>query len=304
MQLLPDGWIEAKAECAAEDVLAEADPLKLAWYERVDCRVTLLALANVEQLAHVDPARAAASETGRLRAVHVLVDRDARGEAVWCGAQYPTAAYAQAAGLSLEGYRELLGGRSSSISPIPWSPGGPRASGRTRSSSASRGVDELRIVAEGTDLRVRVGGRRWISASGRHNLPDGEVFTGPKENATEGVVTFAMPSAWGGQRVEGARLRFEAGRCVEAEAESGGAFLHAALDTDAVRARSASSRSASTRRSWRRRSTRSWTRRSAARCTWRSAPPTPSPAARIRAPCTGTSSAICATAARSTPTAS
>ena len=42
------------------------------WYERVDCRVTLLALANVEQLAHVDPARAAASETGRLRAVHVL----------------------------------------------------------------------------------------------------------------------------------------------------------------------------------------------------------------------------------------
>ena len=87
-------------------------------------------------------------------------------------------------------------------------------------------------MAEGTDLRVRVGGRRWISACGRHNLPDGEVFTGPHEDATEGVVTFAMPSAWGGQRVEGARLRFEAGRCVEAEATSGGAFLRAALDTD------------------------------------------------------------------------
>ena len=80
-------------------------------------------------------------------------------------------------------------------------------------------MDELRIVAEGTDLRVRVGGRRWISASGRHNLPDGEVFTGPREDATEGVVTFRMPSAWGGQRVEGARLRFEAGRCVEADAD-------------------------------------------------------------------------------------
>ena len=108
VQMLPDGWIEARAESAAEQVLAEADPLKLTWYERVDCRVTLLALANVEQLAHVDAARAAASEAGRLRAVHVLVDRDARGEAVWCGAQYPTAAFAQAAGLSLDGYRELL----------------------------------------------------------------------------------------------------------------------------------------------------------------------------------------------------
>jgi aminopeptidase len=232
VQMLPDGWIEARAECATGDVLGEPDPLKLAWYERVDCRVTLLALANVEQLAHVDPARAAASETGRLRAVHVLLDRDARGEAAWCGAQYPTVAYAQAAGLSLDGYRELLGRALKLDQPDPvvaW-----RAQGELQDRLITHlaKVDELRIVAEGTDLRVRVGGRRWISASGHHNLPDGEVFTGPHEDATEGVVTFAMPSAWGGQRVEGARLRFEGGRCVEAEAASGGAFLNAALDTD------------------------------------------------------------------------
>jgi aminopeptidase len=233
VQLLPDGWIEAKAECAAPAVLGEADALKLAWYERVDARVTLLALPNVEQLAHVDPARATAVETGRLRAVHVLVDREARGEAAWCGAQYPTPAYAQAAGLSLDGYRELLGRALKLDQPDPvvaW-----RAQGELQDRLVARleAVDELRIVAEGTDLRVRVGGRRWISACGRHNLPDGEVFTGPHETATEGVVTFAMPSAWGGQRVEGARLRFEGGRCVEAEAASGGGFLAAALETDA-----------------------------------------------------------------------
>jgi aminopeptidase len=232
VQLLPNGWIEAKAECASDAVLGEADPLKLAWYERVDCRVTLLALENVEQLAHVPPARAAASETGRLRAVHVLLERDARGEAVWCGAQYPTTAYAQAAGLSLDGYRALLGRALKLDQPDPvvaWRAQGER---QDRLIAQLAQVDELRIVAEGTDLRVRVGGRRWVSASGRHNLPDGEVFTGPHEDATHGVVTFAMPSAWGGQRVEGARLRFEAGRCVEAEAASGGAFLNAALDTD------------------------------------------------------------------------
>ena len=232
MQMLPEGWIEAKAECAAPEVLAEADPLKLIWYERVDCRVTLLALSNVEQLAHVDPARAAASETGRLRAVHVLVDRDARGEAVWCGAQYPTAAFAQAAGLSLDGYRDLLGRALKLDQPDPvvaW-----RAQGALQDRLVERleAVDELRVLANGTDLRLRVGGRRWINASGHHNLPDGEVFTGPREDATEGVVTFAMPSAWGGQRVEGARLRFEAGRCIEVEAETGEAFLRAALDTD------------------------------------------------------------------------
>ena len=234
----------------------------------------------------------------------MLVDRDARGEAVWCGAQYPTAAYAQAAGLSLDGYRELLARALKLDQPDPSSPGARRASCRTRSSRSSQQVDELRIVAEGTDLRVRVGGRRWISACGRHNLPDGEVFTGPHEDATEGVVTFAMPSAWGGQRVEGARLRFEAGRCVEAEAESGEAFLRAALDTDEgarVLGEFAFGLNEAIRRV--RRSTRCWTRRSAARCTWRSAPRTRSPAGSTRARCTGISSAICATAARSTPTA-
>ena len=129
-------------------------------------------------------------------------------------------------------YRDLLGRALKLDQPDPvvaW-----RAQGELQDALVEQlaAVDELRIVAEGTDLRVRVGGRRWISACGRHNLPDGEVFTGPHEDATEGVVTFAMPSAWGGQRVEGARLRFEAGRCVEAEAESGEAFLRAALDTD------------------------------------------------------------------------
>ncbi len=232
VQLLPDGWVEARAECAADAVLGEPDALKLAWYERVDCRVTLLALTNVEQLAHLPPARAAASETGRLRAVHVLLEREARGEARWCGAQYPTAAFAQAAGLSLDGYRELLARALKLDQPDPvvaW-----RAQGERQDRLIERlsQVDELRIVATGTDLRVRVGGRRWVSASGRHNLPDGEVFTGPHEGATAGHVTFTVPSAWGGQRVEGARLRFAAGRCVEATAESGGDFLNAAHDTD------------------------------------------------------------------------
>ena len=182
VQLLPDGWIEAKAECASDEVLGGARQLKLIWYERVDRRVTLLALANVEQLAHVEPARAAAVETGRLRAVHVLVDRDARGEAAWCGAQYPTAAYAQAGGLSLDDYRELLGRALKLDQPDPvvaWRAQGERqdqlvAAARERSTSCAswpRAPTFAYAPAAGT----------WISASGRHNLPDGEVFTGPHE---------------------------------------------------------------------------------------------------------------------------
>ena len=45
-------------------------------------------------------------------------------------------------------------------------------------------VSSLRIVAEGTDLTVDVSGRPWISADGRENMPDGEVYTSPHELAT------------------------------------------------------------------------------------------------------------------------
>ena len=237
VQVLPNGWIEAKAESPTDAVLGEADPLKLAWYERVDCRVTLLALENVEQLAHVPPARAAASETGRLRAVHVLLDRDARGEAVWCGAQYPTAAYAQAAGLSLEGYRALLARALKLDQPDPvvaWRAQGERA-GRGSSRSSRRSTSCASWPREPT-CACASAAARWVSASGRHNLPDGEVFTGPHEDATRRRGDVRDAVGVGRQRVEGARLRFEAGRCVEAEAASGEAFLSAALDTDDGRA--------------------------------------------------------------------
>src|SRR6185369_15799538 len=104
-----------------------------------------------------------------------------------------------AAGLSLDSYRDLLARAlklDQSDPVVAW-----RAQGELQDALIEKlaAIDELRVVGEGTDLRVRVGGRRWISACGRHNLPDGEVFTGPREDATEGVVTFAMPSAWGGQ---------------------------------------------------------------------------------------------------------
>ncbi|HYN89021.1 MAG TPA: aminopeptidase, partial [Ardenticatenaceae bacterium] len=68
---------------------------------------------------------------------------------------------------------------------------------------------------------------------GRYNLPGGEVFFCPVEDATEGVVAFSEhPAVYGGHEVEGARLVFQAGRIVEASAHRGEAFLIETLDAD------------------------------------------------------------------------
>ncbi len=94
------------------------------------------------------------------------------------------------------------------------------------------GVRELRIVGPDTDLRVIVEGRPWIPSDGRHNMPDGEVFTSPVETGTEGEIYFAFPSIFQGQEVEDVRLRFEGGRVVQAEASTGQDYLRALIETD------------------------------------------------------------------------
>ena len=59
---------------------------------------------------------------------------------------------------------------------------------------------ELRIVGPGTDLRLVVEGRSWVPSDGKHNMPDGEVFTSPVESGTEGEIFFAFPADLPGPR--------------------------------------------------------------------------------------------------------
>ena len=93
-------------------------------------------------------------------------------------------------------------------------------------------AEVIRIEAPGTDLTLKVGGRRWANSDGKRNMPSGEVFTGPVENSAEGSVTFTVPASYQGQLVRGARLVFRAGEVVEASAEEGEGVLRAALATD------------------------------------------------------------------------
>ena len=94
------------------------------------------------------------------------------------------------------------------------------------------GARELRIEAEGTDLRVRVEGRTWVNSDGKRNMPSGEVFTGPHETSAEGVIRFTIPTSPRGVVVEDVTLEFREGRVVSAKAERGDAYLQATLDTD------------------------------------------------------------------------
>jgi aminopeptidase len=94
------------------------------------------------------------------------------------------------------------------------------------------GVRELRIEAEGTDLKLSVKGRSWVNSDGRRNMPSGEIFSGPVETSAEGRIRFTIPSAPAGVEVDGVELVFANGLVVEARAERGDEYLQQALSTD------------------------------------------------------------------------
>lgn len=94
--------------------------------------------------------------------------------------------------------------------------------------------DKLTIIGKETHLTLRVGGRKWVSdESYFFNLPDGEIFTGPVENATEGYITFQYRQIYRDSvPVDNLRLKFEEGRVVDFQATAGRKFFEETLNTD------------------------------------------------------------------------
>jgi aminopeptidase len=177
-------------------------------------------------LAGVDPARLARAARARepLRA--------ARLARRWAVTLWPTAAAAQQAGM---GTREFADFVSRALFLDRDDPAG--AWGELREFQAGlierlAPAREIRIEADGTDLRLNVEGRTWVNSDGRRNMPSGEVFTGPVETSAEGVVRFSIPTTPRGVVVEDVVLEFREGRVVSARAERGDAYLQATLGTD------------------------------------------------------------------------
>jgi len=64
------------------------------------------------------------------------------------------------------------------------------------------------------------------------NVPTEETFTAPDPQRVDGVVRATKPLVLGGTTIEGLRVRFEGGRAVSIEADTGGEVLDAMTKRD------------------------------------------------------------------------
>jgi aminopeptidase len=111
---------------------------------------------------------------------------------------------------------------------------------------SERRFDAIRFEGPGTDLEIGLlPGSRWHGARLETaqgivhvpNLPTEEVFTTPDPARTNGVVRATKPLFAAGTLIEGIRVRFEAGRAVEIDADRGADTLRALTDRDEGSAR-------------------------------------------------------------------
>src|SRR5215208_1410640 len=282
----------------ARDIHYQKTPPALrAVYEGADAVITIMAPHNTKALANVDPRKQQALGK-RDKALHDMILEKDR----WALTLFPTQALAQESEMSLEEYEEFVFEAMALNEDDPVRFWREKAEEQERLIERLERAREVRIVGPETDLTLSIEGRRFLNGDGKHNMPCGEVFSGPVEDSANGEIYFGVPSAVAGREVSGVRFRFEEGRVVEASAEKGEEYLYAMLDADEG-ARYLGELGIGTNFGIpARRRTYSSTRSSAERCTWRSDAPTRRPGARTTRACTGTSSATCARAASCGPT--
>jgi aminopeptidase len=217
---------------ASEDQLDWVNPVRYEDIERADVRLVVEASLNTRALTSVDPEREARRSRARDRLRNRYLERAAAGELRWTLTGFPTEATAQDARMSLGEYENFVYGAGFLDDPDPparWREFGERIE---QIASFLGEKDELRVIAEGTDLVLGVGGRTWIAAKGHENFPDGEVFTAPHETRVDGEIRFTYPTIFQGREVTDVRLRFEAGEVVGASAGRGAQFLEEMIAMD------------------------------------------------------------------------
>jgi len=92
--------------------------------------------------------------------------------------------------------------------------------------------DKVELRGPNVDLTLSVKGRTFMNAAGSHNMPDGEIFTGPVEDSVNGWVRFTYPAIYQGRAVEDAELKFENGYITQATSRTNQDFMLKMLDSD------------------------------------------------------------------------
>jgi len=194
---------------------------EIAIYEMklMDGWIGIGASKNLRELSKIDPKKISL----RGKATHPV--HEERLKKKWVIVDYPTAAFAQDAGMSLVEFEDFLYGACIQ----DWKVIGKKME---KLRKVLQKAEHIRVVGKDTDISFSNKGRRWVVDCGLNNMPGGEIFTAPVETSVDGHIKFDIPSISAGKELVGVYLEFTKGKMVKATAEKNQDYLHALINTD------------------------------------------------------------------------
>jgi aminopeptidase len=185
-------------------------------------------------LSDVPAQKQSLRQKGMAQVRNTMIRRGADKSLRWVLTQFPTEGYAKEAGMNLVDYTDFLlsacHADKNTVDPVAhWE--NIRIQ-QSRMIERIEGHNEIKLLGLNVDLSLSVKGRKFNNSYGKHNLPDGEIYTGPVEDSVNGWVKFTYPAIYQAQVVEGVELKFEKGQVITAQAQVGEQLLLAMIDSD------------------------------------------------------------------------
>ena len=214
---------------AKEHQLSFVPPFQKFLVKDTDVAIRISCEPNPKRLTNINPEKIRIVQASKKEIMEIFLKRMAEGKLKGVVLPYPINDQAQEAAMSLEEYEDFVFNSCFVDKKDPVTEWKKIHKHQEKICEFLNRVSKIHIVGENTDLLLNVKGRKWINCSGKLNMPDGEVYTGPVENSANGTVRFTYPGIVAGREVEDITLTFKDGKVVKATAVKGDELLQQML---------------------------------------------------------------------------
>ncbi len=214
------GIITRELALGAEDAQLDiVSAVELARMKLMDAYIAVRGGANITEMSDVPPDQMKLVS----RKMKPVLDWRVK-QTRWCVLRWPSSSMAQLAGMSTEAFEKFY----FDVCTLDYAKMVP---GMAALKALMEATDKVHIQGPGTDLTFSIKGIAAIPCGGKHNIPDGEVFTAPVKNSVAGHISYNAPTIYQGTAFDNVRLEFKEGRIVSASANNT-AKLNEILDSD------------------------------------------------------------------------
>lgn len=204
-------------------VVADQFETQVAWelarMQKMDAYIAVRGSDNIFEMSDVAPDKVSRV----MRAMKPVLDYRV-GQTKWVILRWPTPAMAQQAMLSTDRFEEFF----FRVCTQDYS---RMEAGMAALEKLMTATDRVELKGPSTDLRFSIRGINAVACGGRHNIPDGEVFSCPVKDSVEGEITYNAPTVYQGTSFDRIHLKFEQGKIVHADGTNA-QRLNDILDSD------------------------------------------------------------------------